>query len=288
MAKKVCIFTGGGSGLALASARNMIEEGAVLLADLREDALKKAKTQFMEMGADVYTFACNVTDPASVNALADYAASIGDIYAVVNCAGVSPANTPRDPILKINALGTVNMVQAFYPRLAEGGVMICFSSKAGYVFDTSPALTPLLPAAQELYTHWNEPDFFDRLTGFLSDVMQVPETYQAGSAYTLSKHFVRYFVKMNVSRFADKGCRILSVSPGSYLTPMHQALIDNAPQQANNDMATIPMKRWGHPYEMAALIRFLCSRGAGYITGVDILADGGGTLTGNVPQISNI
>ena len=66
---------------------------------------------------------------------------------------------------------------------------------------------------------------------------------------------------------------------------MHQALLDNEPEQAAMDMASIPMQRWGHPYEMAALIRFLCSRGAGYITGVDILADGGGSLTAGVPQI---
>lgn len=263
----------------------MIDEGTILLADLRAEALETAKKELDVLGTDVYTCTVDVTDPASCTSLAEYAASLGDIAAVVNCAGVSSANTPQDPILRVNAIGTINMVQAFYPVLQEGAAMICFSSKAGYMPETNPATAPLLPALNELCMHWQDEDFFDRMKNFIANIMRAPEPYRAGISYTVSKYFVRYFAKMNVQRFAKKGCRILSVSPGSYLTPMHQALIDNAPEQAAQDMATIPLQRWGHPYEMAALIRFLCSRGAGYITGVDILADGGGTLTAGVPQI---
>jgi len=285
MQKKVYVFTGGASGLGLASARNFVEEGVILLADRNAEALERVKAELAILGAEVYTAVIDVTDAATLEALAEYAASLGEIAAVVHTAGVTPANTPCDAILKINALGTVYAVQAFYPRLAEGAAMVCFSSKASYVFDTMPQLKPLIPMVEELSTHWNEPDFFDRLKSLITDVMQSPPEAQAGTAYMVSKYFVRQFVKMNVKRFCRKNCRIVSVSPGSYLTPMHQALLDNAPDQAAMDMASIPMQRWGHPYEMAALIKFLCSRGAGYITGVDILADGGGSLTGGVPQI---
>ena len=62
------------------------------------------------------------------------------------------------------------------------------------------------------------------LKGFLSDTMKLPPQAQAGLAYTLTKIFVKYFVCANVWRFAQKGCRILSISPGSYLTPMHAVL----------------------------------------------------------------
>ncbi len=285
MAKKVYVFTGGGSGLALASARMMVEEGTILLAELRAEALERVKPQFIEMGADVHTFECDVTKADSVKALADYATSLGDVYAVVHCAGASPANSPADLVFKVNGTGSVNMVKVFYTVLKDG-VMILFSSKASYIFDTNPKMAPLVPAINDLfYKHWNDSDFVDQMESFAKNVMQVPEAHLAGSAYTIVKYFVRHFVKMNVKRFADKGCRIISVSPGSFLTPMHQALIDNAPETADFDMASIPMKRWGHPYEMAALIKFLCSKGAGYITGVDILPDGGGTLTAGIPQI---
>lgn len=285
MSNKTYVFTGGGSGLALASAHSLIGEGTLLLCDKNAAALEKAEAQLATLGADVKTFIFDVADKASVNACAEYAKSLGDIYAVINAVGVSPAYATADQILSINGLGPVNMINSFFPILAEGGVMICFSSKASYTFDTVPQLAQLTPALHELYTHWDDVDFYDRMKAFLADVMQLPEESMAGMAYCLSKHFVRYFVRMNVWRFARKNCRILSISPGSYLTPMHQALIDNTPQQAENDMASIPMQRWGHPYEMASLVRFLCSNGAGYITGVDILPDGGGTLNGDVPQI---
>ena len=115
--------------------------------------------------------------------------------------------------------------------------------------------------------------------------MQLPETHCAGVAYCLSKYFVRWFTYANAWRFAKKSCRILSVSPGSYLTRMHQALIDNQPESAKQVMQGIPLQRWGHAYEMGKLVEFLCSSGAGYLTGVDILADGGCTFSAVTPQI---
>ncbi len=75
----------------------------------------------------------------------------------------------------------------------------------------------------------------------------------------MSKKFVIYFTQKNVSQFAEKHCRILSISPGCYLTPMHQKLIDNQPETAENQLYLIPAGRWGHPYEMGALTAFLCS-----------------------------
>lgn len=101
----------------------------------------------------------------------------------------------------------------------------------------------------------------------------------------MSKKFVIYFTQKNVARFVEKHCRILSISPGCYLTPMHQKLIDNQPETAENQLELIPAGRWGHPYEMGALTVFLCSSGAGYINGVDILADGGQNAGIVVPQI---
>ena len=227
----------------------------------------------------------DASDPESARKCAEYAASLGDVVNVIHTAGVSPANTAADDILRINALGPVNMVEAFYPVMAEGGVLICFSSTAGYVLDTNERMKPLQPVVHQLFAQWKEPDFCEKLKGFLTDTMKLPPQAQAGLAYTLTKNFVKYFVCANVWRFAKKGCRILSISPGSYLTPMHQALINNQPASAENVMRGIPLQRWGHAYEMGKLVAFLCSKGAGYITGVDILADGGCTYGAVIPQI---
>lgn len=285
MKKKLTVITGGSSGLGLAAAQCLATETSLLICARNESGLEKAKAQLTAFGADVYTYAMDASDPESVKACAAYAAELGEVVNVIHTAGVSPANTPAADILRINTLGPINMVEAFHPLLAEGGVMILFGSTAGYTFDTNEQMAPLIPVAKQYFAQWAEPDFDKRLMGFLTDVMQLPEPYQAGTAYCLSKYFVKYFVYANTWRFSKKGCRILSVSPGSYLTRMHQALIDNQPETAASVMEGIPMKRWGHAYEMGRLIQFLCSPGAGYINGVDILADGGCTYPATVPQI---
>lgn len=286
MKKKLTIITGGSSGLGLAAAQCLASETSLLICARNPVGLEKAKTQLTAFGADVYTFPMDASDLDSVKACADYAAGLGQIVNIIHTAGVSPANTAAADILRINTLGPINMVQTFQPLLAPGGVMILFGSTAGYTFDTNEQMGALIPVAKQYFARWDQPDFDKHLMGFLTDVMHLPESYQAGSAYCLSKFFVRWFVYANTWRFARGGCRILSVSPGSYLTRMHQALIDNQPETADSVMEGIPLGRWGHAYEMGKLIQFLCSPGAGYVNGVDILADGGCTFPGTVSQIS--
>ena len=214
-----------------------------------------------------------------MQALADDAASLGDVTQVIHISGVSPSDTATENIIKINAAGTVNMVEAFYPALTEGGVMINFSSVAAYIMPQTDERTQAFEA-------WNEPDFYDRLLALAGEAEdEEGEFFRAGLAYAMSKKFVIYFTQKNVARFAEKHCRILSISPGCYLTPMHQQLIDNQPETAENQLELIHAGRWGHPYEMGALMVFLCSSGAGYINGVDILADGGQNAGIFVPQI---
>lgn len=285
MKAKLSVITGGSSGLGLATAHCLSSQTAILLCARGAAGLEKAKAELESFGAEVYTYVMDASDAESTRKCAEYAASLGDVVNVIHTAGVSPANTGTGDILRINALGPIHMVEAFYPVLARGGVMICFSSTAGYVLDTNEQMKPLLPVINQIFIQWREPGFVEKLNGFLTESMKLPALAQPGLAYAISKNFVKFFVYSNVWRFAEKECRILSVSPGSYLTPMHQALINNRPESAANTMKSIPLRRWGHPYEMGKLVEFLCSRNAAYITGVDILADGGCTYGAVVPQI---
>ena len=145
------------------------------------------------------------------------------------------------------------MVEAFYPALTDGGVMINFSSVAAYTMPQTDEWTQAFEA-------WDAPDFYDRMLALAGEAGgDEEEFFRAGLAYAMSKKFVIYFTQKNVSRFAEKHCRILSISPGCYFTPMHQKLIDNQPETAENQLELIPAGRWGHPYEMGELTAFLCS-----------------------------
>ena len=225
MKKTITVVTGGHGGMGKAICKELGKTSAIVLAGRNLAKMETAKAELDELGVESYCCKTDIADRAQVQAIADYAASLGDVTQVIHTSGVSPSDTATENIIKINAVGTVNMVEAFYPALAEGGVMINFSSVAAYTMPQTDEWTQAFEA-------WNEPDFYDRL-----------------------------------------------------LTPMHQKLIDNQPETAENQLELIPAGRWGHPYEMGALTAFLCSSGAGYINGVDILADGGQNAGIFVPQI---
>lgn len=279
MKKTITVVTGGHGGMGKAICKELGKDSAIVLAGRNEKKMAAAKEQFEELGIESYICKTDISDAVQAEALAAYAASLGEVRRVIHTSGVSPSDTDTENIIRINAVGTVNMVKAFYPVLAEGGVMINFSSVAAYTMPQTEEWT-------QAFESWDQPDFYDRMLALAGEAEdEESEFFRAGLAYAMSKKFVIYFTQKNVSRFAEKHCRILSISPGCYLTPMHQKLIDNQPETAENQLELIPAGRWGHPYEMGALTAFLCSAGAGYISGVDILADGGQNAGIFVPQI---
>lgn len=211
----------------------------IVLAGRNLAKMEAAKAELDELGVESCLCKTDIADRAQVRALADDAASLGDVTQVIHTSGVSPSDTATETSLK-----STRSARSIWSRHS----IRCW---------------PMAGEAED-----EEGEFF-----------------RAGLAYAMSKKFVIYFTQKNVSRFAEKHCRILSISPGCYLTPMHQKLIDNQPETAENQLELIPAGRWGYPYEMGALTAFLCSSGAGYINGVDILADGGQNAGIFVPQI---
>ena len=180
-------------------------------------------------------------------------------------------------MLKINGLGTMYMTESFFPIMAGGGAMINFGSVAAYTLEPQEEW-------YDVFDECEDPDFYGKLLELVAP-FQGDDFAYAGTCYAIIKRFVIYYTQKNVARFAEKDTRILSVSPGSYLTPMHQLLIDLEPDTADCQLDLIPKGRWGHPYEMAELIGFLLSPGAGFVSGIDILADGGQTANTFVDQL---
>jgi NAD(P)-dependent dehydrogenase (short-subunit alcohol dehydrogenase family) len=99
-----------------------------------------------------------------------------------------------------------------------------------------------------------------------------PEEARSGIAYAISKSFVRWYSSSQAERFNGRGLRIVSISPGSVDTEMGR-LEEQAGAGAMVADAAVP--RWGKAEEMAELLAFCVSDRAGYLTGTDILNDGG-------------
>ena len=294
MSKKVAVITGGASGMGFEIARELGEFGVVFIGDLGEDRVRNAVDQLRAQGIDAHGQACDVTDIASLHALAESAAKIGSIGCAINTAGVAFTDADTETIMEVNALGTVNFDNAFH-NMVPDGVVVNFASMSGWMYN---------PTNEDLDV-WNAPNADD----FVKKCIDRVEN--AFVAYCFSKRFVIYHTMANATRFAKNNTRILSISPGSIETPMAQqesatpisidsivgeikqghlgnthemtrlnSMADQTVKSrniggVNSTTEGIPLGRSGHPEEIARTIINLMDHKLSYLTGTDISVDGG-------------
>ncbi|OBI51797.1 SDR family oxidoreductase, partial [Mycobacterium sp. E796] len=167
-------------------------------------------------------------------------------------------------VMRTNAVGTVNVNEAFYQIAGEGAVIVNVASMSAYMLPAEIVPAHQFPLASE------DPEAF--MGAMLAACDIAPEEARSGIAYALSKTFVKWYSQAQAERFNARGLRIVSVSPGSTDTEMGR-LEEQAGAGAMVADAAVP--RWGKPEEMAELLAFCASDKAGYLTGTDILNDGG-------------
>ncbi|MFA5710653.1 SDR family oxidoreductase [Mycolicibacterium sp.] len=261
---RVSVITGGAGGMGVATAKILSREHALVLCDVRQDRLDAAVTTLKGLGIAPTALNCDVTDRQAVDRVFETAADLGTLASVVHTAGVSPSMGTADYVMRTNALGTVNVNEAFFAAAAEGAAIVNVASMASHMLPEEMGPADNFPAALQ------DQDGF--MTDMLAACGVVPEEMQPGISYALSKTFVRWYTSAQAERFNGRGLRIVSVSPGSIDTEMGR-LEERAGAGAMVADAAVP--RWGTAEEMAELFAFCVSDKAGYLTGTDILNDGG-------------
>ena len=96
------------------------------------------------------------------------------------------------------------------------------------------------------------------------------------TAYSASKAALLGITRALAQELASEGITVVAISPGPFATEMNHGLMNN-PELNQQFMASVPLGRWGQPEEIGKLALYLCSEGAGFVTGTDILIDGGWT-----------
>lgn len=270
--QKVCVITGGGSGMGLASAKLMGKDHYIIICGRTVKKLESAVEKLKSEGIAVEAFPCDVSNYASVEKLANHAKSLGKVAAVIHAAGMSPHMGDAKSILEVNALGTIYVNNAFYKVMEKGSCIIDVSSMSAY-------LTPkiVMPVKQYKYSIM-DPELF--MKKVMRRINIFPKKVRAGVAYGVSKNFVIWFSKQDAARFGKKGVRVISISPGNFETPMGQLEKEEADQYTKY----CAIKRFGHVEEIASLFAYCASESAGYLTGVDILCDGGLVASGVNPM----
>ena len=228
--------------------------------------LQNAVNELTALGYEAHAFACDVSRREDVRALAEYAASLGEIKNVIHAAGLSPAMAKPEQLLRVNALGTVHVNQEFSRLMGPGSVMVDVSSNAAYVlpdFLVGKELCRLAEKDEEKFVH-----LLLKLCGL------VPGDYQkSGMAYALSKKFVIRYAQMCASAYGEKGIRVVSLSPGLIATDMGNAEKENG----GFLIKFAAEERMGKPEELGYAIATVADERNGYLAGVDILCDGGST-----------
>ncbi|MGB4657841.1 MAG: SDR family oxidoreductase [Mobilitalea sp.] len=266
--EKVCVITGGGSGMGLETARLMGKDHYIIICGRTIKKLESAMKELKDEGIEVEAYPCDVSDYANVEELAYYAKTKGKVAAVIHAAGMSPHMGDAKKIMEANALGTININNAFFKVMEKGSCIIDVSSMSAY-------LTPriIMPISKYKYSI-TDPELF--MKKMMKRVQLFPVKVQAGVAYGISKHFVIWFAKQDAARFGEKGIRVISVSPGNFETPMGE--LEKGEAEAFTKHCAI--KRFGRVEEIASLFVYCVSESAGYLTGVDILCDGGLVASG--------
>ena len=258
--EKVYVITGGSGGMGKASAELLGKQGAILLADVNEERLAQTANELKQQGINEVEYqVVDVTDREAIKALAQKAASMGKLAGLIHTAGLSPTMADWKKIMEVNAVGTAYLLDEFIHLAEEGTVIVCISSMSAH----------MVPATSELRDNLKDPldpNFMDKMEGATQKRNQ--------GSYPLSKIAVIEMVKDRAWHFGEKGARIVSISPGTINTQMGRA------EAAESQMMAVllqhtPLRREGEAKEIASVIEFLVSDAASYITGTDILVDGG-------------
>jgi NAD(P)-dependent dehydrogenase (short-subunit alcohol dehydrogenase family) len=257
----VGVFTGAAGGIGLACARRLAGPVPIVLADLDAQRVEEAAAAIRrDLGVTAIGVACDVTDAASVAALAKQAATLGPLGVLVHAAGVAPPlATDARLTLDINLAGTARILDAFGPHAGPETVAVCISSLAGH-------RRGMLQFDELLDSPLAE-DLFDRLEA------RAGEPFSVLAAYSASKRGVIRLCAARAGDWGARGARLLSVSPGLVADTTIGAAA--ATIHAGAYAAQSAAGRAGTVADMAGLVALLASPEAGYVTGCDVLADGG-------------
>jgi NAD(P)-dependent dehydrogenase (short-subunit alcohol dehydrogenase family) len=237
----VAIITGSGSGIGAAHARVFAAEGArVVVTDIRPAAGEAVVEEIREQGMDALFLPHDVASEASwAEVVAGVIARYGAITTLVNNAGL-------------------NHMRGVEDETVEGWNHIVSIDQMGTWLGMRAAMPHLRASGNGAIVN------ISSVLGIMGNVTCL--------SFHAAKGAVRMMSKAAALEYADRAVRVNSIYPGMIDTPQLETML---PDEREMIRTSIPMKRIGLPEEVANCSLFLCSDEASYVTGAEIIVDGG-------------
>jgi len=266
MTKLIVVIGPGQIGQAIA--RRIGAGKYVLLADLRQENADAAATVLSNTGFDVGSTTVDVSSRKSVQALVKAATDIGEITGLIHAAGVSPSQASPATILSVDLYGTALVLEEFGNVVAGGGSGVVIASQSGHRLGA-------LTAEQDAALARTPADNLLSLP-----FLQADRVKDSLHAYQLSKRGNSLRVMAEAVRWAKRGARLNTISPGIIITPLARDELSGPRGEGYRRMIEqCPVGRAGTPDEVANVAALLMGTDGAFITGSDFLMDGGVTAS---------
>jgi NAD(P)-dependent dehydrogenase (short-subunit alcohol dehydrogenase family) len=264
---EVVVVIGAGS-IGQAIARRVSAGKRVVLADLQQSNADAAAGVMADAGFEVSTATVDVSSRESIHALVETYTAIGDITGVIHAAGVSPSQASPETILHVDLYGTAVLLEEFGNVIASGGAGVVIASQSGHRLGA-------LTAEQDAALATTPADELLALPMLAPDQVTDPL-----HAYQLAKRANALRVMAEAVRWGKRGARINTISPGIIVTPLAKDELTGPRGEGYRRMIELsPAGRAGTPDEVGNVGALLMGPDGAFITGSDVLMDGGVTAS---------
>ena len=238
----------------------------VLLADMRPDNANAAAEVLGNAGYEVSVATIDASSREAVHALVETATGLGDVTGLIHASGVSPTQASPAAILKVDLYGTALVLEEFGNVIARGGAGVVIASQSGHrlpplTIEQNKALATT-PVEELLSLPFLQPD---KVTDSLH-------------AYQIAKRGNSLRVMAEAVRLGKRGARVNAISPGIIVTPLAKDELTGPRGAGYRRMIEVSAAgRAGTPDEVGTVGALLMGSDGGFITGSDLLMDGGVT-----------
>ena len=240
----------------------------VLLADMRTDNATAAAEVLGSAGYEVSVATVDVSSRKAVRALVETATALGDVTGLIHAAGVSPSQASPATILKVDLYGTALVLEEFGNVIARGGSGVVIASQSGHRL-------PALSIEQNKALATTPVEELLRLP-----FLQLDQVTDSLHAYQLAKRGNSLRVMAEAVRWAKRGARVNTISPGIIMTPLAKDELSGPRAEGYRRMIEMSAAgRAGTPDEVGNVGALLMGPDGGFITGSDFLMDGGVTAS---------